>query len=108
MFIFTNKSEDLLTTPPKLVTGGAGVVLDALDDRSKTDRSNMEYVKRTIFNTGAAVVYFAIDSDCSSLSYHGVIAVNGSVEIASLGRVSIYCASAWTVATLEQRRHLSA
>lgn len=87
--------------PPNVVSGNAGQTKDVLSDRSA---KGQEFAYRFIQNVGADTINFAIAIDSGQLEYHGQLGSLQQVAIPSMSRVSVYCLTAWSVATLEFTR----
>lgn len=101
MLNVSNRCERLVALPAAPVSGNANQTKDALPSRSG---DSQEYAYRFVQNVGAATVYFSLDGDCSAGAYHGYIPVGVQLNVPSTSRVSIFCASAWTVSVLELKR----
>lgn len=97
------RPERLTVQPPVIVDGNAGATKDVLPSRTGDSR---EFAYRLIQNVGANQVFYAFDSECSAVSYHGYLVVGEQLAVPVTGRVSCYSAGTWKVATLECVRSL--
>lgn len=101
MFTVTNRCERCNVLPPQVKTGNAGTVGDVLADRSG---NGDEFLLRAIQNVSGVDINVAYHIDASANSYHTLLVDKGQLAIPTLGRVSVFCASAWTVLTMEVQK----